>query len=145
MRVNIYIESSVKGPRRSNGVVGFVLEEESHKDKTLTQFGKVENVTANQAVLLALIHALRRIKTGTDITIWTDSFYIQSALVHGWLEEWSENGWKTAKGKEICNEKEWKQIKELLGDVEPEFEVGAQHPFKNYLKSEVERRSKRYV
>lgn len=145
MRVNIYIESSVKGPRRSNGVVGFVLEEESHKDKTLTQFGKVENVTANQAVLLALIHALRRIKTGTDITIWTDSFYIQSALVHGWLEEWSENGWKTARGKEICNEKEWKQIKELMGDVEPEFEVGAQHPFKNYLKSEVERRAKRYV
>ena len=145
MRVNIYIESSVKGPRRSNGVVGFVLEEESHKDKTLTQFGKVENVTANQAVLLALIHALRRIKTGTDITIWTDSFYIQSALVHGWLEEWSENGWKTAKGKEICNEKEWKQIKELLGDVEPEFEIGTQHPFKNYLKSEVERRAKRYV
>ena len=145
MRVNIYIESSVKGPRRSNGVVGFVLEEESHKDKTLTQFGKVENVTANQAVLLALIHAMRRIKTGTDITIWTDSFYVQSALVHGWLEEWSENGWKTAKGKEICNEKEWKQIKELLGDVEPEFEIGTQHPFKNYLKSEVERRSKRYV
>ena len=145
MRVNIYIESSVKGPRRSNGVVGFVLEKESHKDKTLTQFGKVENVTANHAVLLALIHALRRIKTGTDITIWTDSFYVQSALVHGWLEEWSENGWKTAKGKEICNEKEWKQIKELLGDVEPEFEVGGQHPFKNYLKSEVERRAKRYV
>lgn len=145
MRVNIYIESSVKGPRRSNGVVGFVLEEESHKDKTLTQFGKVENVTANQAVLLALIHALRRIKTGTDITIWTDSFYVQSALVHGWLEEWSENGWKTARGKEICNEKEWRQIKELLGDVEPEFEIGTQHPFKNYLKSEVERRSKRYV
>lgn len=145
MRVNIYIESSVKGPRRSNGVVGFVLEEESHKDKTLTQFGKVENVTANQAVLLALIHALRRIKTGTDITIWTDSFYVQSALANGWLEEWSENGWKTAKGKEICNEKEWKQIKELMGDVEPEFEVGVQHPFKNYLKSEVERRAKRYV
>ena len=145
MSVNIYIESSVKGPRRSNGVVGFVLEEESHKDKTLTQFGKVENVTANQAVLLALIHALRRIKTGTDITIWTDSYYIQSALVHGWLEEWSENGWKTARGKEICNEKEWKQIKELMGDVEPEFEIGTQHPLKNYLKSEVERRAKKYV
>ena len=143
--VNIYIESSVKGPKKTTGVVGFVLEEESHKDKTLTQFGKVTDATANKAVLLTLIYALKRIKTGTDVTIWSDNTYIQAAFEQGWLDSWVKNGWKTNKDKEPANSEEWKKMLEELGSVTPQFRTKEHHKFKKYLQAEVERRAKRYV
>ena len=146
--VNIYLATSLKSPRRQNGVVGYILEAEGHEDHTLTQFGRVINVTKNQSLLLDLIHALNRINTSTEVTIWSDNAYIQSTVENGWLKQWSENGWKTHKDKYAANYEEWKKITERLeelGGIVPQFRTGEHHKFKNYLEAEVERREKRYV
>ena len=146
--VNIYLATSLKSPRRQNGVVGYILEAEGHEDHTLTQFGRVINVTKNQSLLLDLIHALNRINTSTEVTIWSDNAYIQSTVENGWLKQWSENGWKTHKDKYAANYEEWKKITERLeelGGIVPQFRTGEHHKFKNYLETEVERREKRYV
>lgn len=146
--VNIYLATSLKSPRRQNGVVGYILEAEGHEDHTLTQFGRVINVTKNQSLLLDLIHALNRINTSTEVTIWSDNAYIQSTVENGWLKQWSENGWKTQKDKYAANYEQWKKITERLeelGGIVPQFRTGEHHKFKNYLETEVERREKRYV
>ena len=146
--VNVYLATSLKSPRRQNGVVGYILEAEGHEDHTLTQFGRVINVTKNQSLLLDLIHALNRINTSTEVTIWSDNAYIQSTVENGWLKQWSENGWKTHKDKYAANYEEWKKITERLeelGGIVPQFRTGEHHKFKNYLETEVERREKRYV
>lgn len=146
--VNIYLATSLKSPRRQNGVVGYILEAEGHEDHTLTQFGRVINVTKNQSLLLDLIHALNRINTSTEVTIWSDNAYIQSTVENGWLKQWSENGWKTQKDKYTANYEQWKKITERLeelGGIVPQFRTGEHHKFKNYLETEVERREKRYV
>ena len=146
--VNIYLATSLKSPRRQNGVVGYILEAEGHEDHTLTQFGRVINVTKNQSLLLDLIHALNRINTSTEVTIWSDNAYIQSTVENGWLKQWSENGWKTHKDKYAANYEEWKKITERLeelGGIVPRFRTGEHHKFKRYLETEVERREKRYV
>lgn len=146
--VNVYLATSLKSPRRQNGVVGYILEAEGHEDHTLTQFGRVINVTKNQSLLLDLIHALNRINTSTEVTIWSDNAYIQSTVENGWLKQWSENGWKTQKDKYAANYEQWKKIAERLeelGGIVPQFRTGEHHKFKNYLETEVERREKRYV
>ena len=146
--VNVYLATSLKSPRRQNGVVGYILEAEGHEDHTLTQFGRVINVTKNQSLLLDLIHALNRINTSTEVTIWSDNAYIQSTVENGWLKQWSENGWKTHKDKYAANYEEWKKITERLeelGGIVRQFRTGEHHKFKNYLETEVERREKRYV
>ena len=146
--VNVYLATSLKSPRRQNGVVGYILEAEGHEDHTLTQFGRVINVTKNQSLLLDLIHALNRINTSTEVTIWSDNAYIQSTVENGWLKQWSENGWKTQKDKYAANCEQWKKIAERLeelGGIVPQFRTGEHHKFKNYLETEVERREKRYV
>lgn len=145
MMVNIYVATSLKSPKRQCGTVGYVLEAEGHPDHTLTQFGKVTNATVNQSILLDLIHALSRIKPGTEVTIWSDNTYIQAAFEQGWLKQWQENGWKTHKDKEPANCEEWKRVLEELGGVTPQFRTKEHHKYKNYLQTEVERRAKKYV
>ena len=46
MKVNIYIASSIKALKPSNGVVGYVIETQTSKGPaTLTQFGTVKEVS----------------------------------------------------------------------------------------------------
>lgn len=145
MKVNIYIESSVKGLKRQSGVVGFVLEAAGREGDTVTQFGRVEDVTENQAQLLALKYALKRIQDMSDLKIWTDNSYIAAAFRQNWIKGWNERDWKTAKGKDVANREEWESILKMLGDSIPEFAISEKHEYKNWLSKEVERRSEKYV
>lgn len=146
MKVNIYIASSIRGLRRTNGVVGYVIEADTSKGAaTLTQFGSVKDVTENQSELIALKNALTRIKPECEITLWTENQYIRSAFLQGWLKGWQSTGWKNSKGKPVANEKEWREVAESLSGTSPEVMLGQDHVYKNYLTREVERRAKKYV
>lgn len=145
MNVNIFIESSVKGTKRKNGVVGFVLEAGEEEKYTLTQFGTVADVTENQAQLLALKYALKRVNDKSSLRIWTDNTYMAAAFEQGWIKGWLERDWTTAKGKEVANKEEWKDILEMLEEKDPFFEIDKPHTYKNWMKAEVERRAKKYV
>lgn len=145
MRVNIYIESSVKGLKRKNGVVGFILEAEGYEGKTVTQFGSVKEVTENQSQLLALKFALKRITDKSDLMIWSDNSYIEAAFKQDWIKGWLDRDWKTAKGKEVANKEEWECILQMLGGCRPQFEIGNNHSFKSWMKKEIERRAEKYV
>ena len=143
MKINIYISSSVKGLRRQNGVVAFILELEGKKDCTLTQFGTVEQVTENESYLRAFKHALMRLTKKCDLSVWTDNAYMAAAFEQGWLYSWIENDWKNAKGRAVKNRSEWEEIAKLLNGTVPEFHVKESHTFKQWLTSETERRAKK--
>lgn len=145
MKVNIYIASSIKGLRRQDGNVGFILELEDSKDCTLTKFGTVEQVTENESYLRALKHALGRMTKKCDLSVWTDNAYMANAFEQGWLSGWIENDWKNAKGREVASRSEWEEITRLLDGVVPEFHVNEKHPFKQWLESELQRRAKKNV
>ena len=144
MKVKIYIESSVRAPRSNqNGVVGYVIETDTAKGPaTLTQFGTVKDVTANQSILLGLKNALSRIKSECDVIIYTDNSYVASAFAHGWIDEWMGRDWCNSRGSRIANWKEWQQVMVLLGNRLPVFEVGTEHSYKSWLDNEVKNRAK---
>ncbi len=141
MKAEIYIESSIKGTRRQDGVTGYVIEAQTSKGPaTVTQFIQVENATKNLSDLLGLKNALSRIKTGSELVICIDNTYVQSAIENGWLEWWKEDGWVTAKGKSVANKDVWADILSALGGRLPLFGDGETHKYKRWLESELERR-----
>lgn len=144
MKVNIYMASSVKSLKRQNGVVGFVIDMEEF-EKTVTQFGSVKDATANQSQILCLKYALQRINQAADLEIYTDCRYLASAFENDWISGWIGNDWKTVKGTDVANKEEWQEVLKRLNGRVPVFKINSQHQYKNWLESEVERRSKKYV
>lgn len=141
--INIYIETSLKPLKRQDGEVGFVIENGLNKGQTATQFGQICEKTEYASVLLGLKYALKRVIKKNEITIWTDCTYVAAGFNKGWLDTWKKNGWKTAKGCDIANKELWQDIAELLDGNTPEVRLKEKHEFKNWLKDEVEKRSKK--
>ena len=143
MIVNIYLASSIKGIRRQDGVVAFILEAEGKENKTLTQFGRVEQVTENESYLRAFKYALKRINTRCELVIWADNYYMANAFTQGWLYRWEKNGWQNAKGKEVAGRADWAEIAERLGGTVPDFQIGRHHTFKEWMEKEVAKRAEK--
>ncbi|MCM1536083.1 MAG: hypothetical protein NC126_09220 [Clostridium sp.] len=143
MIVNIYLASSIKGIRKQDGVVAFILEAEGKENKTLTQFGRVEQATENTAYLRALKYALRRINTKCGLVIWADSPYMANAFSQGWLYRWEQNAWQNAKGREVADRADWEEIAERLNGELPEFRIGCHHTFRKWMETEVEKRAEK--
>ena len=144
--MNIYIESSIRSTRKKTGVVGFVIEYED--GSTFTQFGIVKDVTENESCLLALRHALAKMKkpeVQVFIRVWTDNRYLANAFWQGWIEKWRENDFKKSNGEDISNREIWLETAKTLGLAEVEVHWKEEHSFKNWLKRECERRATKYV
>lgn len=143
MRVNIYLASSIKGLRRQDGLVVYILELEEDKNRIKTQWGRVSNVTENESYLIALKYALKELKTRCSLAIWTDNQYMASAFEQDWISNWQINNWKNAKGNEISNKENWQEVLILLNGAAPEIHLKEMHSFRKWIESEIERRTKR--
>lgn len=144
MRTDIYIQSSIRGMERRDGIVGLVVERQTGTVKEpFTQFGRVLSATKNCADLLGLKNALKHADLEDWLYIHLDNNYIVAAIKHDWLGEWWYNGWKTSKGRQIANMEEWQAVAILLNNRKPEFRPGA-HKYKRWLETELARRAKKY-
>lgn len=106
---------------------------------TLTNTEDVENVTANQAELIAIIKALSRMKEKCEITLYTDSSYVATAINSNWLTEWQQNGWLNAKKQPIANQEEWQEMAKLLNGHVLSVVCGEAHEYGKWMKSQVEK------
>ncbi len=140
--VNIYIESSIKGAKRKNGIVGIVLQAGNDDAATKSIFGIVKDVTAYEAILICLSRALGYIKQGCGkIYIHTDSGYVYQNCSTTRQIQWLESGFKTSKGEEVKYKAQWQAIYRGLSGKEFEVVYNQPNSFKGWLKNEVERRA----
>lgn len=138
-QVNIYIGTSLKGPRQDYGAYTYILEMEADKENgTRTHTEAVEGMTAHQAELSALAAALKRIFRKCSLMIYTDSKYL-AAGASKWMAGWERNGWKNAKDDPVANMELWQDVSCLLGPHEYHFAVGVKHEYYDWMKSESER------
>ena len=140
--VNIYTASTIRGPRRKNGYIAYVLEykvEMLEEPVTLTATKKLENATENQAELTAIIEALGHMQMKCNLNIYTDNDQIPAALKNGWVTSWQQAGWKNAKGKPVANQAEWQKMTELLVGNEVEWHVREHHSYRKWLLAEIKR------
>ena len=94
--------------------------------------GVLPGASNNQAELYGVIAALRAIKEvlrngeTAEVEIRSDSQYVVTGASQ-WLENWKKNNWKSSKGKPIENQHLWKQLDELLNEMNVSFTKVAAH------------------
>ena len=74
--------------------------------------GSEKNTTNNRMELLAPINALKDIKPGVEIKIYTDSQYVKNGITE-WINTWLANNWKTSKKEDVKNKDLWIELYNL--------------------------------
>ena len=142
-KVNIFLVSTIKGAKTKNGYAAYTLE--YYRDgipfpATITEYENLEEFTENQAVIEILIRALKRMKEGCELEIYTESEYMYHSMENTRL--WENNDWKTKAGKEVKNADKWKELLELLRRNLYKFHLKEHNEYTNLMKREAERKRK---
>lgn len=140
-QVDIYLETSIRGPRRASGSYMYIIAVKTSKGTAdCGNDGHMEDTTWNRATLEALKEALGRLNSPCEITIWTDCKYVASALSNKWFESWMKNGWKTAKRQNVSDSETWQQVIELLSLHSFRVMFNEKHEYKEWMIKELERK-----
>lgn len=140
-KVNIYLYTTIKGPRAREGSYTYILEYMTEKGPvTLTKQDSI-TATENRAHLLILIKALERLRHPCELEVYADSEYIRSGAVK-WLKDWERRGWMTKKDRPVANKEEWQQASELLSRHLVTFHVGERHSYRKWIVADTEKKEK---
>lgn len=145
MRADIYIMTTFRGVKQKEGKVMYLIRvKRNGEDKTLCRCHSLTDATPLMAERRTLIVALRNLRVPGSARMhpgYEPHIYISRAdlasAVGKWVEGWERVGWKTVDGKPVRHCEEWKELVELLRDVEPVFHVNEAHEFYNWMKGEI--------
>ena len=101
-KVVIYTDGACRG-NPGNGGWGAIL---NYNDKTKEIKGFASNTTNNIMELTAVIKSIELLKEPCQITVFTDSKYVQNGI-STWIHGWKKNGWKTSNKKSVKNKNLW--------------------------------------
>lgn len=134
--VNLYIDTSVKGPRRAAGAYGYVIESMTAAGAaTYTNIKRIEETTGHRSLLTAILEAAGHLTKNCYICLYTDSEWIKSAI-GSWMPVWRENGWKNKKGREVPDVGQWKKLDEYMKIHHINVMVDTDHEYWIYLERE---------
>ena len=109
MKYIIYTDGACSGNPGPGGW-GAVIFDEKKKQNNIS--GKVKDTTNNRMELMAPIMALKKIKSKSNITIFTDSTYVKNGITE-WIKKWEKNGWKSSNKKPVKNKDLWIKLNNL--------------------------------
>lgn len=92
--------------------------------------GAEKDTTNNRMELMAAIKGLEALTESCQVTLYTDSVYVQKGASE-WLLQWKKNHWKTAGKKPVKNIDLWQQMDAVMlkHDVDWQWVKGhAGHP-----------------
>ena len=138
--VNIYTATSLKGIRRQDGVIGYILEFKDNQTHTMVRFAPVQQVTQNQAALICITKALSHMCEKCEIDVFTECDGLL-AVQNGWMCKWVHNHWKNSKGKDVANKAEWLNLLSATTGHKVRVHIKENHEYKSWLQHEIERRT----
>jgi ribonuclease HI len=109
MKYIIYTDGACSGNPGPGGWGAVIFDE---KNKQYNISGKVKETTNNRMELLAPIMALRKIKSKSDVVIFTDSTYVKNGITD-WIKKWKKNDWKNSNKKPVKNKDLWIKLNDL--------------------------------
>ena len=109
MKYTIYTDGACSGNPGPGGW-GAVIFDQDKKQKNIS--GNEKNTTNNRMELMAPIMALKKIKSKSDIVIFTDSIYVKNGITE-WIKKWEKNGWKSSNKKAVKNKDLWIKLNDL--------------------------------
>ena len=109
MKYKIYTDGACTGNPGPGGW-GAVIFDQDDKQKNIS--GSEKNTTNNRMELLAAIMSLKKIKTNSEVVIFTDSTYVKNGITE-WMKNWKKNGWKNSSKKPVKNKDLWEKLDKL--------------------------------
>lgn len=139
-RVNIYIETSRRGPSEGKGKYIYVLEYMLKDGTPYTKDGTetFEKINENKLVLKAIIAAGKRLTKPCSIRIFTGCNHVLSTTHNGWHIEWQKNGWKKKNGQPINNAALWEELVTVL-DKHAVTYTKDEHSYKKWMQEQMNR------
>lgn len=137
-RVDIYIETSYKGPAKGAGAFAYLLrtKKASGEDATIDKFYRAESSTKHRSELMALMLAAGRLRESCELHIYSDCDYLKSGI-EVWAPGWIDNNWLNAKGKPVANAEEWQKLLPLLESHTVTFHIKEHHEFQSWMQEGV--------
>ena len=106
--IKVYTDGACKGNPGQGGWGALILENDIKREI----YGGESNTTNNRMELMAVIRALELLKEQNDITVYTDSTYVQKGISE-WIINWKRNGWKSSNKKSVKNKDLWVELDHL--------------------------------
>jgi len=103
------IEIFTDGACRGNPGPGAWAALLRYQGKEKTIYGTENLTTNNRMELMAAIQALVAVKKPCQISLSTDSQYVQKGITE-WLPRWKQRAWLTADKKPVKNSDLWKEL-----------------------------------
>jgi len=104
-KVEIFTDGACKGNPGTGGWGALLVSGDNEKEL----FGGELNTTNNRMELLAVIEALNVLKKPCEVTVHTDSQYVQKGISE-WIHGWKARGWKTAAKAPVKNVDLWQAL-----------------------------------
>lgn len=104
-KVEIFTDGACKG-NPGKGGWGALLVAGGHEKEL---FGGEHDTTNNRMELRAVIEALLLLKRPCEITVYTDSQYVQKGISE-WIHGWKARGWRTASKEPVKNADLWQAL-----------------------------------
>lgn len=146
-QVSVYIETTVRGPRR--GAAAGMWKAVYRKKDGGTEYRKGilyrEETTQNALTLALLNGALGALGKPCLIRVNTECPHVLNVMRNGLLPVWEKNGWINAKGQPVKNREEWKETCRLMRErdhavtMEDEWH-GFREEMRKTVREEMERR-----
>ena len=109
MKYTIYTDGACSGNPGPGGW-GAVIFDEKKRQQNIS--GKEKDTTNNRMELMAPIMALKKIKSKSDVVIFTDSTYVKNGITE-WIKKWEKNGWISSNKKAVKNKDLWIKLNVL--------------------------------
>ena len=105
MKLKIYTDGACSGNPGKGGWAAIILD--GKKQSSIS--GSENKTTNNRMELMATIMALKKIKTKSEIIIYTDSRYVKDGITE-WIKKWKLNNWKSSNKKPVKNKDLWVKL-----------------------------------
>ena len=102
MKFKIYTDGACSGNPGKGGWAAIIIDGKNQSNIS----GSESKTTNNRMELMAPIMALKKIKTKSEITIYTDSRYVKDGITE-WIKKWKLNNWKNSNKKPVKNKDLW--------------------------------------
>jgi ribonuclease HI len=76
--------------------------------------GNKKDTTNNRMELTWIIEWLKKLKTKSEVNVYTDSKYTINGIENGWAKKWQENNWMRTKKDKAINSDLWEILLDLL-------------------------------
>ena len=144
-KVNIYIETTIKGPAKRDGAYIYILEfvRESGEPVTRQEVKHLEDTTENELVLRAMISALNRLTKNCEIRINTQCHHVLNTVQNLWHIQWEKSDWINSKGKEVKNKELWQQYVRM-SQIHVITVLSSEHSYQDWMRRELKKEEEKH-